>query len=125
MTKRELTEGEKSFIRGVAARLDPENAAQLLTDLAHARAEPTLEDGSLIVFHIDGYVRPDKRGLGTYPYEGTLKDADGAEVHVLLLDDPADRLFQLEFLRWADGPLQNPDWSTLHFRPTPQPYVKK
>lgn len=110
---RELTEGEKSFIRSIAARLDPTDAARLINDFMNVRAEPTLEDGSLIVFHIADYVRPHTRGQHTYPYEGVLKDVDGAEVDALLFADPDERLFQLEFLRWADGPLQEPDWSTL------------
>ncbi|HZZ04843.1 DUF6984 family protein [Paraburkholderia sp.] len=110
---RKLTDEEKSFIREVAARLDPEDEARLTHDLANAHAEPMLDDNSLILFHIDGYQRPQERGQHTYPYEGTLKDADGAVVDVLLLADAADRLFQLEFLRWGDGPLKKPDWTTL------------
>lgn len=111
--KRELTNCEKSFIREVAARLAPPDAARLLDDLEKARAESTLDDGSLIFFHIYGHDRPKERGQHTYPYEGTLRDADGAVVDVLLFADPSDRLVQLEFLRWGDGPLQGPVWTTL------------
>lgn len=111
--RRELTDSEKSFIRDVAARLAPTNAARLLDDLTSARAESMLDDGSLVLFHIHGHERPNERGQHTYPYEGTLRDADGAVVDVLLFADPSDRLFQLEFLRWGDGPLLKPDWTTL------------
>ncbi|MFM0338222.1 DUF6984 family protein [Paraburkholderia fungorum] len=110
---RELTDCEKSFIRDVAARLDPADGTRLLDDLANARAELTLDDGPLILFHIRGHERPKERGQHTYPYEGTLKDADGAVVDVLLFADPSDRLFQLEYLGWGDGPLQEPDWTAL------------
>lgn len=111
--KRELTEGEKLFVRAVAARLDATDGAILIRDLANASAESMLDDNSLILFHIEGYRRPETRGQHTYPVEGTLLDADGAVVDVLLFADPANRLFQLEFLRWADGPLQRPDWTKL------------
>ncbi|MFM0741287.1 hypothetical protein PQQ51_28970 [Paraburkholderia xenovorans] len=110
---RELTEGEKAFIRNVAERLAPIDGARLTNDLENVRAESTLPDGSLILFHLEGYQRPKERGQHTYPYEGTLRDADGTVVDVLLFADPADRLFQLEFLRWGDGPLQEPDWTKL------------
>ncbi|MFM0730639.1 hypothetical protein PQQ52_09125 [Paraburkholderia sediminicola] len=111
--ERELTDFEKSFIRGVAARLAPADEARLLDDLEKARAESTLDDSSLTLFHIYGHERSMERGQHTYPHEGTLRDADGAVVDVLLFADPSDRLFQLEFLRWGDGPLQEPDWTAL------------
>lgn len=110
---RKLTDCEKSFICDVAARLPVLDEARLLDDMENALAESMLDDGSLILFHIRGYERPKERGQHTYPYEGTLSDADGAVVDVLLFADPSDRLYQLEFLRWADGPLQEPDWATL------------
>lgn len=110
---RKLTDCEKSFIRDVAARLPVVDGARLLDDMENACAESMLNDGSLITFHIHGYERPKERGQHTYPYEGTLIDADGAVVDVLLFADPSDRLYQLEFLRWAVGPLQEPNWATL------------
>ncbi|HEY4296110.1 MAG TPA: hypothetical protein VGM85_06520 [Paraburkholderia sp.] len=118
---RELTENERVFIRGVASRLDPEARDSLLSDLNNAHAEPTLEDGSLILFHIDGYQRPGKIGQHTFPFEGRLTDEDGAPVCVLLFADPANRLLQLEFLRWGDGDLQGPDWMTLEIVSKPVP----
>jgi len=41
------------------------------------------------------------------------RDMDGAVVDVLLLADAAHRLYQLEFVRYSDGPLLRPNWSTL------------
>ncbi|MFP3566930.1 DUF6984 family protein [Paraburkholderia sp. SIMBA_030] len=111
--RRELTDSEQTFIREIAARLGSVDGATLMSDLENATAEPTLDDGSMIYFHINGYDRPKERGQHTYPYEGTVKDADGAAVDVLLFADPAGRLYQLEYLRWGDGPLQEPDWTSL------------
>ena len=110
---RELTENERTFIRLIASRLASEESDKLLSDLASAHAEPELEDGSLILFHIDGYERSHRIGQHTFPFEGRLADADGEPVSVLLFADPANRLLQLEFIRWADGQLQGPNWATL------------
>ncbi|WP_446728031.1 hypothetical protein [Paraburkholderia sp. SG-MS1] len=49
--------------------------------------------------------------------EGEMNDADGSPITVLLFADPADRLYELEYLRWGDARLQQPDWSTLRFIP--------
>jgi hypothetical protein len=110
---RNLTDGEASFIRAVADMLNSAQRAQLLSDLALARAEEILHDASLIRFHLAGYERGDYHGQHTYPIEGQLSDSDGTPVHVLLFADPADKLYELEFLRWGDGPLQAPDWASL------------
>lgn len=114
---RTLTSHEKSFIIGIAARLDDNLRHRLMNDLASARAEALLADGALIRFHLDGYQRPKYTGQRLYPVEGTMADADGSPLQLLLFADPADRLFELEFLRWEEGLLQNPDWSTLQFVP--------
>ncbi|WP_407945863.1 DUF6984 family protein [Paraburkholderia metrosideri] len=122
---RELTDNERNFIRGVASRLDPDARHKLLFDLDRARALPTLKDGSLIELHIDGYQRPSHVGQHSFPFEGRLVDADGAEVCVLLFADPDDRLLELEFLRWGDGDLQGPDWTTLQIVSKPLPIGKR
>ncbi|WP_105510575.1 DUF6984 family protein [Paraburkholderia sp. BL21I4N1] len=118
---RQLTEGETAFIRQIASRLEPADGERLLSDLACARAESQLEDGSLVHFYLDGYVRPAHVGQHTFPFEGRLTDADGAAVCVLLFADPGNRLLELEFLRWADGYLQGPDWATLQIVVKPSP----
>jgi hypothetical protein len=110
---RDLTKDEISFIRSVANRLEPADRDRLLSDLSLARAEEMLDDASLMRIHLSGYKRGAVRGQHTYPIEGELNDADGTPAHVLLFADPADRLYELEFLRWGDGPLQAPDWTTL------------
>ncbi|WP_228937818.1 DUF6984 family protein [Paraburkholderia saeva] len=110
---RDLTEQERDFIGEVAQLLDPSARDALLADLRNVRAESTLSDHSLIRFHIDGYSRAEYVGQHAYPIEASMKDQDGATVGVLLYADPNNRLFELEFLRWADGPLLNPDWASI------------
>jgi hypothetical protein len=114
---RPLSDDEKCFIRGVAARLDSEVRSRLMNDLAIAQVEAELADGELIRFCLDGYQHPPRGGQGLYPVEGEVSDEDGSLVSLLLFADPADRLYELEYLRWGDGPLQQPDWSTLRFIP--------
>ena len=110
---RELIENERGFIRSVAMRLDPAERDKLPHDLTTARVESIAYDDSLLVLHLDGYQRPAEWGQHTYPLEGTMRDMDGAVVDVLLLADAAHRLYQLEFVRYSDGPLLRPNWSTL------------
>jgi hypothetical protein len=50
-----------------------------------------------------------------------VNNADGSPITVLLFADPAGRLCELEYLRWEDGPLQQPDWPTLRFAPDVNP----
>jgi hypothetical protein len=114
---RALTDDEIFFIRGVAARLDSQARDRLLSDLAIAQVEAELADGELIRLHLDGYEHPHGGGQSLYPVEGEMNDADGAPIAVLLFADPADRLYELEYLRWGDGPLQRPNWATLRFMP--------
>lgn len=114
---RALTDDEKSFIRGVAARLDSDACKRLMNDLSLAQVEAELADGELICFCLDGYEHPHRGGQGLYPVEGEVRDADGSLISLLLFADPADRLYELEYLRWGDGPLQRPNWSTLKFVP--------
>ncbi len=111
--KRDLTPDERTLITRVAAMLDEPEASTLLDDMRNARAEPMLGDGSIIRFHIEGYRRPAQTGQHTWRIEGTMKDSDGALVSVLLFADPADRLFELEYVRWHGGSLLNPDWATI------------
>ncbi len=42
-----------------------------------------------------------------------MLDKDGAELSVLLHADENGRLFELEFVRWDEGPLVGPEWGTL------------
>lgn len=112
---RALTNNEIAFITGVAHRLDDEACVRLMSDLTSAKAEATLPDGAMVRFHLAGYQRAPYIGQRLYPVEGLLEDADGSQIDLLLFADPADRLFELEYVRWWGGELQNPSWSTLRF----------
>lgn len=46
-----------------------------------------------------------------------MRDRDDAELTVVLYADENGRLLELEFMRWADGDLQAPNWDTLEFIP--------
>jgi hypothetical protein len=113
---RTLTDDEISFISGVAAWMNAEARDKLLSDLAIAQVEAELANGELIKFHLEGHEHP-RGGQHLYPVEGEMRDADGSPMSVLLFADPVDRLYELEYLRWGDGPMQNPDWSTLRYIP--------
>ena len=114
---RELSGHEIAFIDLIADRLGGEACNMLRRDLASAQAEDLLEDGALVGFHLSGYQRPPYTGQHLYPFEGRMDDADGVPMHILLFADPADHLLELEYLRWGDGPLQNPKWETLEIFP--------
>jgi hypothetical protein len=118
---RALTDDEIFFIRGVAARLDSQARDRLLSDLAIAQVEAELADGELIQICLEGYQHPHGGGQSLYPVEGEVSDEDGSLISLLLFADPADRLYELEYLRWGDGPLQQPNWSTLRFIPDVSP----
>jgi hypothetical protein len=118
---RALTDDERCFISGVAARLDSQACNRLMSDLAIAHVEAELAEGELIRFHLDGYEHPHRGGQSLYPVEGEVNDADGSLISLLLFADPADRLYELEYLRWGDGPLQKPNWPSLKFVPDATP----
>ena len=111
--KRPLTEIEIGLIRQVAERLPRHKQEQLLDDLAHAQAEPATSDGSRTTFDISGYQRPPYRGQHSFGVEGELRDRDGAKLSFDVFADENGRLLELEIVRWGDGNLIDPDWSTL------------
>jgi uncharacterized protein DUF6984 len=110
---RPLTRQERAIIDRFAERLDERQRRQLLEDAAVATAETINDDGSIIRFHLVGYEHPPHRGQHAFPVEGTVLDADGASVSVLLHQDENDRLYELEFVRYDDGDLIEPKWETL------------
>jgi hypothetical protein len=110
---RELTVREQAFIEAIAKLLADDDRRRLLMDLSLARANSETPDGSRIVFALAGYDRPTYRGQHPYPAEGKMRDRDGADITVMLHADESGRLLELEFIRWADGELIAPDWSTL------------
>lgn len=112
---RPLNSTERRLIQAFAERVDPPASEQLLRDLELASAEAVLPDGSIVRFHLDGYVRPPYRGQHTIGVEATLEDKDGATVTVLLHQDEQNRLFELELVRFAEGDLIEPRWDTVRF----------
>ena len=110
---RPLTDHERRFVQQVAERLDQHDRNQLLQDAAVASAETINADGSIVRFHLAGYRRPLYRGQHAVPAEGTMQDADGAVISVLLHQDENNRLYELELIRYAEGNLIAPNWETL------------
>lgn len=110
---RPLTSIERQVIRSFAERLSDPERDQLLADSECAIVETVTEDGSRIVFSIRGYERPAYRGQHPVAAEGKVTDRDGAELSVLLHADENGRLFELEIVRFDEGDLIAPDWSTL------------
>lgn len=106
---------ERDFIQQLADALPFPLRNQLSTDLVHASVEAEEDHGSIIRFAISGYDRPPNRGQHPYPVEARMKDADGALMTVLLHADPNDRLYELEFVKWADEPLISPQWDTVEW----------
>lgn len=111
--KRPLTNGERALVARIGEKLGGNEGAQLLADLENASAVTATEDGSRIQFEIRGYDRPPYKGQHPFGVEGKVQDEDGAELSVLLHADENGRLFELEFIRWGEGDLINPDWDTL------------
>jgi len=111
--RRQLVPQEREAIQSIASLLDEGPRSRLLDDLALASAEVLNDDGSIVRFHLDGYVRPPYRGQHPLPVEGALQDADGAHLSLLLHQDENDRLYELEIVRYEDGELKGPRWETL------------
>lgn len=113
--KRSLTSSEVMVIQQVAERLSPDQRKQLLKDLSLARAERATPDGARIIFEIRGYQRPPYRGQRSFGVEGELRDKDGTKLSFDLFADENGRLLELELIRWGEGNVIEPDWSTLTF----------
>ena len=113
MTMRALTSNEKQLIREVANRLADNEGDRLLSDMEKATAETVTRDGSRVVFTIEGYERPIFRGQQPFSVEGQVRDRDGKELSVLLHADENGRLLELELVRFDEGEVLEPMWSTL------------
>lgn len=113
MTMRDLTSAEKHVIREVAARLSDGDRDRLLADMEEATADASFIDGSRVGFSIAGYERPPYRGQHPFPVEGKVEDRDGCELSVLLHADENGRLLELELVRFDEGKVLGPVWSTL------------
>ena len=110
---RPLTKGERDLIARIGKKLGGGEGAQLLADLENASVLSATGDGARAQFAIAGYDRPPYRGQHPYGVEGKMLDQDGAELSVLLHADENGRLLELEFIRWGEGNLIDPDWGSL------------
>lgn len=104
---------EQNLILEIANRLDGRESEQLRADLKNAVVVSRANDNSRIEFGIDGYKRPPYNGQHPYAVEGKMTDSDGAELSVLLHADENGRLLELEIVRWDNGSLIGPSWSSL------------
>lgn len=113
MTMRQLTSDEKYVIREIARRLPANERDKLLSDMERATAVSVLGDASRTAFTIAGYERPAYRGQHPFGVEGKVKDRDGSDLSVLLHADENGKLLELELVRFDEGEVIGPDWSTL------------
>jgi hypothetical protein len=111
--KRLLTKAEHDLIRLVADKLPADQRKQLLDDAIHATAESAVQDGSRVLFHIQGYERPPYRGQHSFGVQGELLDDDEVRLSFDLFADENGRLLELEIIRWDETPLIKPNWSTI------------
>jgi len=117
---RTLTDSERNAILALAAEFKSDvERNQLLADLDHCTVEEKVPDGSLLVFNIPGYSRPPGHKQGLYRAkdgfraEGSVKDADGAEMDVLLFADQNNRVYELEIVKHLPDSVGKADWSTF------------
>jgi len=110
---RPVTPNERAVIAAIADALPSSQGKAVKADLALSKIIEMAADGSRLVFGIADYERPKYRGQHPLAVEGTMKDVDGADLHVLLHVDENERLFELELIRWAEGPVIGPDWASF------------
>jgi hypothetical protein len=112
-SERALSAAERDFALRVADKLRPAAKQVLLDDLSQAVAVDLAGDSSRVCFRIPDYPRPKYSGQHAYPVEGRLRDADGSLLTAVLYADENDRLLELELIRYEEGPVIRPDWSSL------------
>ena len=110
---RPLRDEEIEIIKRIAKMLESTLKNQLLADLKAARAMIAHPDGSIIRFELENYARPSFEGQRPYPFEMKVRDNDGVELDIILFADQNGRLYELEYIRYRDGPVLGPDWTTL------------
>jgi hypothetical protein len=110
---RSLTAIERVLAEAIIDALPQAQAAAVRVDLGRSRVEDANGDGSLLVFKIEGYDRPQGTGQHAFPVEAMLQDKDGAQLSVALYADKNDRLFELEIIRWGDGSIIGPNLASL------------
>lgn len=109
--ERMLSPAEISVITKIANMLSDNRRAQLLKDMANAKAQ--VDSSQRTIFHIAGYERPPYAGQYSFGVEGRLFDRDGVQLCLDLYADQNDRLLELELLRIEDGDVLAPKWETL------------
>ena len=110
---RKLSTEEEQAVRLLIAGLDTAEQRQILADLSDCTIEPLTQDCARLLFVIPRYQRPEYHGQHSYNVGGTMKDEDGTEVSVDLYADENHRILELELIRWGDGRLLKPDWSSF------------
>jgi hypothetical protein len=110
---RNLTSDEHRVLTLFSAQLHGEQRASFLADVEIATAEDDTADGSRVLFHLRDYERPPYQGQHPYPVDGRVQDADGEMLDVVVYADGNNRLFELELIRYGEGGVMKPDWSTL------------
>jgi hypothetical protein len=110
---RSLTVVERALVEAIIDALPQAQADAVRADLGQSRVEDANGDGSLLVFKIEGYDRPQGTGQHAFPAEAMLQDKDGAQLSVALYTDKNDRLFELEIVRWGDGLIIGPNLASL------------
>jgi hypothetical protein len=110
---RQPTTTEIFAVNWFAERLSAGERAALLNDLDNSTAQ-VLQDEQLIVrFELRGYTRPTPAFDRLLPVDACVSDRDGARLSVVLSTDQNGRLFELRVIRFEQGPVLGPDWSTL------------
>jgi hypothetical protein len=110
---RAVTTVEREIVRWFAARANELQRERVLSDLDQAQAEETRDKHLTIQFQVEGYTRLPYRVEHPLLVNACVLDFDGAKLDVSVSLDENDRLFQLQVLRFEDGPVQGPDWTTL------------
>lgn len=82
-----------------------------MCDLDTAGVEALNKDRSILRFHLPDYER-DEGQMPLCP-EGSVLDADGEPLEVVVYIDRNSRLMEFELIRYAAGDVIGPDWTTL------------
>ena len=120
---RQLTPNERFVVRWFAKQVNEPERRGLLNDLENATAEDINDEQLTVRFTIEGYVPPSYQTQRPLQIGAVVLDEDGAKLSVDLLTDQNGRLFGLDVLRFENGPVLAPDWTTLRI-PEPGEVIK-
>jgi hypothetical protein len=120
---RRLSNEESEAIIAIAGTIESDSERDLLlADIRSCTVTSTVADGSMLMFNLEGYVRPEKwrqqqyKSRDGFRAEGVVKDKDGVDMDVMLFQDQNHRLLKLDIVRYQGGPVIAPDWSTFRLR---------